>query len=39
VVRALAAGKRPGKADISALSGREARELAEKLGVRPERLR
>jgi thymidylate synthase (FAD) len=39
VARALAAGKRPRKQDLSALSGRELRELAEKLGVRPERLR
>lgn len=38
-VRALASGKRPRKADLSALSGREIRELAVKLGVRPERLR
>jgi len=39
VARSLVSGKRPRKADLSALSGREIRELADKLGVGSKRLR
>jgi len=39
ILRAVVAGKRPGKGELSALSGSEKREMKEKFGCDPERRR